>query len=281
VNASTIDSGDAAQRTFEQIELVRRMVELYPQDFELAFSTADIHRIVAAGKIASLMGMEGGHSIEDSLQLLREFYQRGVRYMTLTHTRSLRWATSSTADDSGKGLSEFGEEIVREMNRLGMLVDLSHVSVQTMRDAIRVSRAPIIFSHSSVRAICDHPRNVPDEILQLLPANGGVIMINFMPGFVVPTAELKRNPKALGTVHTVVDHIEHVIRVAGVEHVGIGSDFDGVESLPVGLEDVSTYPRITAELLRRGYTPEQIRLILGGNILRVLERAEAVTRELN
>lgn len=199
--------------------------------------------------------------------------------MTLTHNRSLDWAGSCNGDPA-QGLSPFGEEIVREMNRLGMLVDLSHVSIQTMRDALQITQSPVIFSHSSARAICDHPRNVPDEILKRLPANGGVVMINFFPTFIVPTAELEKDKEALGTLSTVVDHIEHVIRVAGIDHVGIGSDYDGVSKLPVGLEDVTTYPKITLELLKRGYSENEIHKILGRNILRVLKEAEVASAEI-
>ncbi|MCA8998738.1 MAG: dipeptidase [Planctomycetaceae bacterium] len=280
VSADTLDTQDSLLRTLEQISLVQQMVKQFPDHFEMAATAADVERIAASGKIASMMGVEGGHSIEGSLQTLQRFYDLGVRYMTLTHNRSLDWATSCTDEDSGKGLSPFGEEIVREMNRMGMLVDLSHVSVQTMHDALRVTAAPVIFSHSSARAICDHSRNVPDEILRKLPENGGVVLINFMSGFVVPTEELKANEKARGTWKTVVDHIEHVIKTAGIDHVGLGSDYDGVTTLPVGLEDVTTYPRITQELLNRSYTESEIHQILGGNVLRVLKQAERVAEIL-
>ena len=275
VSADTIDTNDSMLRTLEQIEIVDQIIRKYPDHFELAATTDDIQRIVNSGKIASMMGVEGGHSIEGSLQTLRRFYDRGVRYMTLTHNRDLRWAGSCKGDPN-EGLSEFGEEIVREMNRIGMLVDLSHVSDQTMRDALRVTKAPVIFSHSSVRAICDNSRNVPDEILKLLPANGGVVMINFYPKYIVPTAILEQDENARGDLGMVVDHIEHVINVAGIDHVGIGSDYDGVGSLPVGLEDVSTYPAITQELVNRGYKKEAIHKILGGNVFRALKQAEEV-----
>jgi len=276
VSGDTIDTNDSLLRTIEQIALVHRMIKRYPETFELAATADDIERIAKSGKIASMLGVEGGHSIEGSLQMLKKFHDDGVRYMTLTHNRSLDWAESCKGDPE-KGLSPFGEEIVREMNRLGMLVDLSHVSDQTMRDALQITKAPVIFSHSSVRAICDHSRNVSDEILKALPANGGVVMINFFPSFVVPTKELEKDKNALGDLGTVVDHIEHVIRVAGIDHVGIGSDYDGVSRLPVGLEDVSTYPSITQELLKRGYNTKQIHKILGGNILRALRVAEQVS----
>ena len=280
VSADTIDTQDSLLRTLEQIHIVEEMLRRYPESFELAETADDVVRIAASGKIASMMGVEGGHSIENSLPVLKQFYEHGVRYMTLTHTRSLDWADSCADDAKSGGLSPFGEEVVREMNRLGMLVDLSHVSVDTMHDALKVTKAPVIFSHSSAKAICDNPRNVPDEILRLLPDNGGVVMINFMSGFVVPTEQLARDKNALGTLDTVVDHIEHVIKVAGVDHVGIGSDYDGVTRLPVGLEDVSTYPAITQELLNRGYGRGQIHKILGGNVLRALRDAERVAADL-
>lgn len=279
VTVETLDSNDSLLRTLEQIDLVHRMIKRYPDHFELAATADDVERIAAAGKIASMLGVEGGHSIEGSLQMLQKFYDDGVRYLTLTHSRSLPWAGSS-AGGPAQGLSPFGEEVVRELNRLGMLVDLSHVSDQTMRDALQVTQAPVIFSHSSARAICDHPRNVPDEILKRLPENGGVVMINFYSSFIVPTAELEQDKQALGTLEMVVDHIDHVVKVAGIDHVGIGSDFDGVPRLPVGLEDVTTYPALTQELLNRGYTCDQIHKILGGNILRTLRQAEHVARKL-
>jgi membrane dipeptidase len=280
VSADTIDSRDALLRTLEQIHIVDEMLKRYPEVFEQASTADDIERIAAAGKIASMMGVEGGHSIEGELGNLQRFYDRGVRYMTLTHSRSLPWADSCTGEVISDGLSPFGEEVVREMNRLGMLVDLSHVSPATMKDAIRVSAAPVIFSHSSAQAICDHVRNVPDDVLRMMPENGGVVMINFFSSFVVPTAQLEQDKQARGSLGTVVDHIEHVINVAGIDHVGIGSDYDGVTRLPVGLEDVSTYPAITQELLNRGYDAEQIHKILGGNILRVLRQAERVAGKL-
>ncbi|HUG20634.1 MAG TPA: dipeptidase [Planctomycetaceae bacterium] len=280
VPADTAESGDALLKTLEQIELVQQMLARYPETFELARNADDIERIVKSGKVASMMGVEGGYSIEESLANLQRYHGLGVRYMTLTHSKSLSWADSVTDEPRANGLSEFGEEVIREMNRLGMLVDLSHVSIDTMKAALRVTKAPVIFSHSSARAICDHPRNVPDEVLKLLPDNGGVVMINFYSAFVVPTAELEKDPKALGTLSDVCDHIEHVIKVAGIDHVGIGSDFDGVPRLPVGLEDASTYPRITQELLNRGYNKEQIHKILGCNALRIIRLAELVAKRL-
>lgn len=265
-------------QTLEQIQIVRTMLQRYPDRFELALTADDVERIARSGKIASMIGVEGGHSIEDSLQVLQQLHKLGARYMTLTHTKTLNWADSSADKPRSGGLAPFGEDVVREMNRLGMLVDLSHVSIDTMHDALRVSRAPVIFSHSSARAICDHPRNVPDEVLKLLPANGGVVMINFYSGFIARTEELKRDRKARGTLATVADHIEHVIKVAGIDHVGIGSDFDGINSVPVGLEDVSKYPALTQELLNRGHKREAIHKVLGGNILRVLREAERVSK---
>jgi membrane dipeptidase len=200
--------------------------------------------------------------------------------MTLTHSKNVDWADSATDEPRHQGLAEFGREVVREMNRVGMLVDISHVSPATMHAALDVTAAPVIFSHSSARAICDHPRNVPDDVLKRMPDNGGVVMVTFVSGFITPTEQLKREPKARGTIYDVCDHIEHVIKLAGIDHVGIGGDYDGVTSLPHGLEDVSKYPGITQILLERGYNEEQIHKILGGNILRVLEAAEKVARNL-
>jgi len=280
VPVGTMVTGDALLRTTEQIELTNEMFRRYPEVFAVAKDSGDIEAIVKSGRIASMLGVEGGYSIENSLPVLERFYNQGVRYMTLTHTKTTDWADSSADQPRHGGLSPFGEEVVAEMNRLGMLVDLSHVSVDTMYDAIRISKAPVIFSHSSARAICDHTRNVPDGVLKLLPANGGVVMVNFMSGFVVPTEELKKNKQARGTLGIVVDHIDHIVKVAGIDHVGIGADYDGVPRLPVGLEDVSKYPDLTLELVKRGYTKEQIHKILGGNILRVLKQAEKVSADL-
>ena len=280
VPASTDLTGNALIQTLEQIDLVDAMCERYPNVFELARTADDIERIVGEGKIASLIGVEGGHCIQNSLQALRHLYSRGARYMTLTHSRTLAWADSCTDEAKNNGLSPFGKEVVREMNRLGMLVDLSHVSPKCMRDALAVTRAPVIFSHSSARAICDHPRNVPDDVLALVKENGGVVMVNFFSDFIVPKEQLEQDPKARGDVALVCDHIEHIIHIAGIDHVGIGSDFDGVSRLPVGLEGVSGYPRITQELLDRGYDRGQIHKILGGNVLRVLRAAEQVAKQL-
>jgi membrane dipeptidase len=310
VPAETAKRGTALADTLEQIALVRQMIERYPDVFEQARTASDVERIVRAGKIASLIGVEGGHSIENSLENLRRLHALGAGYMTLTHSDTLDWADAATDRPRHGGLSAFGEEVVREMNRLGMLVDLSHVSDDTMRDALRISRAPVIFSHSSARAIAAHPRNVPDDILRQVRDNGGVVMVNFFPGFVVPRsaeimaqmfdklrelraaypdeAEFQRqrrrweaaNPYPAGTIHDVVDHIEHIAKVAGVDHVGLGSDFDGIPKVPQQLEDVSTYPLITQALLNRGWQPADIHKVLSGNILRVLRRAEEVAQTL-
>ncbi|MFM7056942.1 MAG: dipeptidase [Planctomycetota bacterium] len=280
VPAETTDTGDSLLQTLQQIEIVKAMYRRYPETFEAASTADDVERIVKAGRIASMMGVEGGYSMEDDVANLARFYREGCRYMTLTHSRSLSWADSATDEPRCGGLSEFGREVIREMNRLGMLVDLSHVSVDTMKQALAVSQSPVIFSHSSARAICDHPRNVPDEVLPLVKQNGGVIMVNFFSAFVVPTEKLKQNPMARGTIHDVVDHIDHLARHCGVEHVGIGSDFDGVPRLPEQLESVATYPRITQLLLDRGYSADDIRGILGGNVLRVLRGAEKVSARL-
>lgn len=275
VPADTAETGEALLQTLQQIGIVEAMIERYPETFELASTADDILRITESGKIASMMGIEGGHSISGSLANLQRLYDRGCRYMTLTHSKSTPWADSATDEPVHGGLTQFGREVIREMNRIGMLVDLSHVSPDVMKQAIETSSAPIIFSHSSAASINDHPRNVPDEVLRLLPGNDGVVMINFYSKYVIPTDVRNQDDQTLGSIHDVVDHIEHVIRIAGVEHVGIGSDFDGVPRLPVQLEDVSKYPLITQELLNRGYTDADVHAILGGNILRALRGAEA------
>jgi membrane dipeptidase len=310
VPADTAKKGTALQQTLEQIALVQEMLRRYPDVFEQARTADEVERIQKSGKIASLMGVEGGHCIEDSIENLRRLHKLGAGYMTLTHSDTLAWADSATDQGKSEGLSPFGEEIVREMNKLGMLVDLSHVSDETMRDALAISKAPIIYSHSSARAIAKHPRNVPDDILLLVKQNGGVVMINFYPGFVVPKSaeimakmfdarrelrakfpkeedydrELKRweaaNPYPAGSIHDVVDHIQHIAKVAGVESVGIGSDFDGIPKVPQQLEDVSTYPLITQELLNRGWKADDIGKLMSGNILRVMRGAEQVAKEL-
>jgi membrane dipeptidase len=309
VPASTGKKGTAVRLTLEQIDVIKRMVAAYPDVFEMAYTAEDIVRIRKEGKIASLIGVEGGHSIDNSLGVLRMLYALGVRYMTLTHSETLDWADSATDQAKHHGLTEFGEQVVREMNRLGVLVDISHVSAETMRHALRVTRAPVIASHSSAYAVAAHPRNVPDDVLALVKKNGGVVMVNFYPGFVVPEGarltqdifqvarELQKkypderefrsamrqwdkdHPIPSGSVHHVVDHIEHIIRVAGVDHVGLGSDFDGITTVPKQLEDVSCYPYITQELLNRGHVKEDILKILGGNVLRVLRQAEEVAKD--
>ncbi|MGH9373106.1 MAG: dipeptidase [Vicinamibacterales bacterium] len=301
----------AVTATLEQVDIVHRMMKKYPETFELALTADDVERIFGHGKIASLIGMEGGHSIDNSLGALRMFHRLGARYMTLTHSRNTPWADSATDRPAAGGLSAFGEEVVREMNRLGMLVDLSHVSPDTMEDAIRVSAAPVIFSHSSARAVNDVPRNVPDDILQMIPKDGGVVMVTFVPGFLsrkvadwtrVQTAEQDRlkvqfpndvnavkaggdswasaHPAPLATIADVADHIDHIRKVAGIDHIGLGGDFDGISSVPQGLEDVSTYPALTAELLRRGYNDDEIKKINGLNILRVMREVERVAQQL-
>ena len=283
VPAGTDRSGSALIETLEQIRLVHDMCERYPDVFEMADTAADIERISKEGKIASMIGVEGGHSIQNSLIVLKELYDQGARYMTLTHSKTLAWADSATDEAKNNGLSPFGKEVVREMNRIGMLIDLSHVSRKCMKDALEISKAPVIFSHSSARAICDVPRNVPDDVLKLTAKNGGVVMINFYSGYIVPTELLPKSAsdeKHLGDVKTICDHIDHVVKIAGIDHVGIGSDYDGVSFLPAGLEDVSGYPNITQELLNRGYDKEKIHKILGGNVLRALKDAEKVSAEM-
>ncbi len=310
VPAETAREQRSFAMTLEQIALIREMVRRYSNVFELATTADDVVRIQKAGKIASLIGVEGGHSIEDSLDKLRRLRELGVGYMTLTHSDTLAWADSATDDVKHGGLTPFGEEVVLEMNRLGMLVDLSHVSPDTMRDALRVTKAPILFSHSSARAVADHPRNVPDDVLRLTQQNGGVVMVNFFSGFVHPESAKRRanmfqvirelrakfpveadylkarkrwetdNPIESGTVQDVVDHIDHIVKVAGIEHVGLGSDFDGITKTPRQLDDVSTYPVITQELLNRGYEARQIHQLMSGNILRVMRRAEEAARDL-
>ncbi|MEZ6062953.1 MAG: dipeptidase [Planctomycetaceae bacterium] len=280
VPADTDAAGTALLQTLQQIELVQAMIRRYPETFEMASTADDVERIIREGRIASMMGVEGGYSIEGSLDNIQRLYDLGCRYITLTHSKSLAWADSATDEPRVNGLSEFGEAVVREMNRVGMLVDLSHVSPATMKAALKVTAAPVIFSHSSALAINDHPRNVPDDVLKLTAANGGVVMVNFFSKFVVPTSRLNANSSDRGSIHDVVDHIEHIINTAGIDHVGIGSDFDGVPQLPTQLDDVSTYPLITQELLNRGHSADDIRKVLGGNILRVLRQTEQVAAEM-
>ena len=295
----------AVEETFEQIDTAKRIVAAHPETFGLATTADEVEAVFASGRIASLIGMEGGYSIDGSLALLREFYDAGARYMTLTHSKTTRWADSATDAPKWGGLNAFGEEVVKEMNRIGMMVDLSHVSEETMLDAIRVSEAPVIFSHSSARAITDVPRNVPDNVLRLMPENGGIVMVTFVPGFVnaaqgewikAAMAEAERlgvpadaqnpdprllawaeaHPRPKATIQDIVAHIQHVRDVAGIDHVGLGGDFDGVESLPEGVTGVDAYPTILAALMEAGWTEADIRKLAGENLLRVMRGVEAV-----
>jgi membrane dipeptidase len=285
---STMQGKEAVRATLEQIDIVHRMTQRWPETFEMAYTAADVERSFKAGRIGSLIGMEGGHSIDSSLATLRMMFALGARYMTLTHSANVPWADASPGPVVLGGLSKFGEEVVREMNRLGMLVDLSHVHPETMEDALRVTEAPVIFSHSSAKAICNVHRNVPDNVLQLVAKNGGVVMVTFVPGFISqevanydarPAAERTgAAPKA--TLQQVADHIDHIRKVAGIDHIGLGGDFDGISSVIVGLEDVSTYPALTAELLKRGYKDDDIKKILGLNVLRVMRQVERVAAGL-
>ena len=306
-----LPGAEAVQATLAQIDLVKRMVARYSNAFEMATTAADVARIHKNGKIASLIGLEGGHSINNSLATLREMYRSGARYMTLTHWKNTAWADAATAAPEHHGLTKFGEQVVLEMNRLGMLVDLSHVSEETMNRVLEVTRAPVIFSHSSARALCGHPRNVPDTVLQRMPANGGVVMVNFAPGFLseevrqydaeveAQTARFNdllpgdpegakkaledwkaANPAPRATLQQAADHIDHIRKIAGIDFVGLGSDFDGISTVPTGLEDVSKYPDLLAELKRRGYSDDDIRKVAGLNILRVLKKAEEAAAQL-
>lgn len=305
---SSFEGRGAARAGMEQVDVVHRMVQRYPETFELARTADDIVRIHRQGKIASLIGLEGGHMIENSLALLRAFYREGVRYMTLTHSRNTAWADASTDSMVHGGLTRFGEEVVREMNRLGMLVDISHVSDSTMWDVLRISEAPVIFSHSSSRFFTPHPRNVPDDVARAVARNGGVIMVNYVGSFIhLPTYRHgqrrdsvvrvarerfgeaardsirswdERNPEPRADLGVVADHIEHLRAVAGVDHVGIGSDLDGIDTPPVGLEDVSTFPALIAELLRRGWSEDDAKKVIGLNFLRVMRAAEQVAARL-
>jgi membrane dipeptidase len=306
-------TGDAAIReTIEQIDIVKRLVKAYPNDLALAGTADDVVRIHKTGRVASLIGIEGGHQIGANLAALRQFYELGARYMTLTHFKNNEWADSATDDPKYHGLTDFGRTVVHEMNRLGMLVDLSHVSDDVMRQALQISRAPIIFSHSSARALDDHNRNVPDDILKLTAQNGGVVMVNFYPGYVSDAfrkwnaeeaAEEERakslfngrpdqreaaikawkaaNPAPRVTVAEVADHVDHVAKIAGYDHVGIGGDLDGIETAPEGLGTVSGYPLLFAELIRRGWSDENLAKLAGGNVLRVMRQAEAVAASMN
>src|SRR5882757_9485799 len=307
---------EAVQITLEQIDLVKRMAARYPADFAMAYTAADIRRIHKSHKIASLIGIEGGHQINGSLAVLRQMYDAGARYMTLTHTSNTPWADSATDSPAHHGLTPFGIDVVKEMNRVGMLVDLSHVSPDTMKAALAASQAPVIFSHSSARALDDHPRNVPDDILRALGVNGGVVMVNFAPGYVSAarnrwqadrSAEQTRfnsppyaglyigqpdrakaalaeweaqHPRPITTLVQVADHIEHVRQVAGIDHVGLGSDFDGIPDAPVGLEGVDRYPALLEELMRRGWSDADIAKLAGENLLRAMAAAEQVSLKL-
>jgi membrane dipeptidase len=302
----------AVQAMFEQIDVVHGLAAHYPDTFELALTAADIQRIHRKGKIASLIGIEGGHSINNSLAVLRMAHRLGARYLTLTHTKNTDWADAAGDKPQHHGLTSFGEEVVRELNRLGMLVDLSHVTDETMRAALKVSQAPVIFSHSSTWALCHSPRNVPDDVLQLTARNGGIVMVCFLPGYLTERGRLamaasdaekerlrklypddparfklemaawhQANPSPHeASLSDVADHIDHVRKVAGIDHVGIGSDFEGFDGAPEGLEDVSCYPALLAELMRRSYGKEDIKKLAGLNFLRVMGEAEKVSARL-
>jgi membrane dipeptidase len=302
---------EAVQTTLEQIDIVRTMVAKYPQDFGMASTADDIERIEKSGRTASLIGVEGGHQIDNSLPVLRGYYALGVRYMTLTHGKNTDWADSATDKPVHRGLTPFGRAVVHEMNRLGMLVDLSHVSPDTMKAALETTQAPVIFSHSSARALDDHPRNVPDDVLRMVKHNHGIVMVNFYPPFVSQAAAHweadragvsakfdalyvgqpdrakaamdkweKEHPQPKATIAQVADHVEHIRKIAGTESVGIGSDFDGIETTPVGLGGVDTYPALFKELARRGWTDDELADLAGRNLLRVLRQAEQVARQL-
>ncbi|MEU1491268.1 dipeptidase [Streptomyces sp. NPDC005776] len=308
---SDMAGDDAVAATLEQIDAVAELLERHPADLRRALTADDMEAARSEGRIASLMGAEGGHSIHNSLGTLRALHTLGVRYMTLTHNDNIAWADSATDVPGVGGLSPFGHEVVREMNRTGMLVDLSHVAATTMRDALATSTAPVMFSHSSSRAICDHPRNIPDDVLGQLPANGGIAMATFVPKFVLPEAvawtkaadENMRaqglhhldttergmkvhaafeaaNPRPMATVATIADHLDHMREVAGIDHVGIGGDYDGTAFLPQGLEDVSGYPNLIAELLGRGWSTADLAKLTWQNAVRVLRAAEDVARDL-
>lgn len=283
VPSSTMEEGNAARTQLEEIDIARQIIARYPDHFALALSPSDVERIFGEGRIASMLGMEGGHAIENSLGALRAFFDLGVRYMTLTHSASIDWADAGTGENLHDGLTPFGEEVIREMNRMGMLVDLSHVSPAAMSDVLDVTEAPVIFSHSSARALTDHVRNVPDSILRRMPTNGGVVMVTFVPSFIneaVRTYQGPRSDSPRATLADVADHIEHVRVVAGIDHVGLGSDFDGISSTPIGLEDVSTFPALLAELSRRGWSEEDLRKLAGENVLRVWREAESAARRI-
>ncbi|MGH7587400.1 MAG: dipeptidase [Gemmatimonadota bacterium] len=308
---SELIAAGATRFALMQIDLIHRLVDRYPDTFVHATTVADIERAHHEGRIAALIGVEGGHAIEGSLDVLRTLYDLGARYMTLTHWKSTAWADAATDRPLHQGLTSFGEDVVREMNRLGMLIDLSHVSDSTMMDALRITEAPVIYSHSSARALAGHTRNVPDAILPVIAENGGVVMVNFSPGFINEETRLhtergealidslriafsgdsarvreafkswlEENPAPKATLSQVADHVDHIVEVAGIDHVGLGSDYDGIDHVPVGLEDVSRFPDLLAVLLDRGYSDEDIRKLAGQNFLRVMREAEAVSERL-
>jgi membrane dipeptidase len=308
---TTLKGADAVRAVLEQIDVVHRLVETYPDTFELANTADDIVRIHRSGKIASLIGVEGGHSIGNSLAVLRQLYALGGRYMTITHSENDDFADSATADPVHGGLTQFGKIVIAEMNRVGMLVDLSHTAPKTMNDVLDIAAAPVIFSHSSARALTDHARNVPDDVLRRVKENDGVVMVTWVPTFVSEKARARdaakdaeearlkalyrgqpekvkallaqwgtANPAPRATVKDVADHIDHIVQTSGAEHVGLGADLDGITSTPEGLESVAAYPLVFAELIRRGYSDEQLKGIAGLNILRVMRKAEAVAARL-
>lgn len=313
IDRSFARDGGSARRTLDMIDYVYRAAERYPNDLMMSYSTADIRRAKKQNRIAALMGIEGGHAIEDSLMALRDFYRLGIRYMTLTHNNTNNWADACCDTAKHNGLSDFGKDVVREMNRIGMLIDISHVSDKTMSDVLDVSKAPVIASHSSARALGDRPRNIPDDLLRRIGKNGGVVMVNFYPGFidakVIAAAKerdarlkpeldqlketykddakklaeetnklLAANPLPTTPLSVLIDHFDHIAKVAGVDHVGIGSDFDGVPSLPVGMEDISKLPNITYELLKRGYSEKDVKKVLGDNFMRAFAEVERVAQ---
>lgn len=309
--SGTLTGDEAIRTTIEQVDVARRIIDSYPQYLQLALTADDLVRIHRSGRIGSMLGIEGGRQIGGSMAALRQFYDLGVRYMTLTHNQTTEWADAGTDEPKHAGLSPFGVEVIKEMNRLGMLVDLSHVSPETMTDAIAASRSPVIFSHSNARALAAHPRNVPDEVLRLLPASDGVVMVTFVPPFLrddiwawsrersAEEARLKSlfsyskakveaglkswesaNPSPKATIADVADHVDHVARIAGHYHVGIGGDLDGITTTVVGLGGADGYPALFAELIRRGWTDRDLAKLAGGNVLRVLRKAEAVARSM-
>jgi len=307
-----VEGDRAIRNTLEEIDIVKRIVAAYPKDLEQAYTSDDIMRIHRAGRVASLIGVEGGHQMGHSFAALRSFYNLGARYMTLTHFKTTEWADSATDVPKHDGLTDYGKAVVLEMNRIGMLVDLSHVSEATMMDSLDVSRAPVIFSHSSAKALDGHPRNVSDAVLRRLPQNGGVVMVNFAPDYVNeaiwkwaadrdaekarivrlytghPQADIdaaldvwvKSHPQPAATVEQVADHVEHIVKIAGNDHVGIGGDLDGIPATPTGLTGVQDYPNLFAELIRRGWSDQNLAKLAGGNVLRALRRAEEVSRSM-